>query len=175
MEQSKKILFLGFSQSGKTKILFRLVLHDDVVTIPTIGFNNEKIEISNQDIVIWDLGGRKELISYWIHYYTGVSGIVFVIDRNNDSDIKNVIEAISNMLDNEDLIDVPIAFFMNKGDLEEKVTFDTIISKVGEDKIFKHPYNVFQTTSSDEDSILEGMNWLISQFNSLDAGQTNED
>ena len=58
---------------------------------------------------------------------------------------------------------------MNKGDLEEKVTFDQILSMVGEEKIDKHSYNVFQTTSTDESSILEGLNWLVSQVKPLDA------
>ena len=41
MEENRKIVFLGYSQSGKTKILFQLVLHADVVTIPTIGCSRE--------------------------------------------------------------------------------------------------------------------------------------
>ena len=41
MEENRKIVFLGYSQSGKTKILFQLVLHADVITIPTIGCSRE--------------------------------------------------------------------------------------------------------------------------------------
>ena len=78
MEENRKIVFLGYSQSGKKKILFQLVLHADVVTIPTIGCSREE-------------------------------------------------------------------------------------------KIDKHSYNVFQTTSTDESSILEGLNWLVSQVKPLDA------
>ena len=38
-----------------------------------------------------------------------------------------------------------------------------------EEKIDKHSYNVFQTTSTDESSILEGLNWLVSQVKPVDA------
>lgn len=69
MEENRKIVFLGYSQSGKTKILFQLVLHADVVTIPTIGFNVENVEIANENITIWDVGGKKEIIPLWKNYY----------------------------------------------------------------------------------------------------------
>ena len=93
----------------------------------------------------------------------------FIIDRNNEEDLQQVVDSLSNMLDNELIANLPIAFFMNKGDLEEKVTFDQILSMVGEEKIDKHSYNVFQTTSTEESSILEGLNWLVSQVKPLDA------
>ena len=175
MEQHKKILFLGYTQSGKSKILFQLVLHDSIITIPTIGFNVENVQIENENIAIWDIGGKTEIIPLWIHYYAGISGIVFVIDRNNEEDLQQVVDSLTNMLDNELLEDIPIAFFMNKGDLEEKVTFEQIRDKVGEEKLNKHPYNVFQTTSTDEGSILEGLNWLVSQFGPSDAAHIQKE
>ena len=86
-----------------------------------------------------------------------------------------MVDSLTNMLDNELLEDIPIAFFMNKGNLEEKVTFDQIRDKVGEEKLKKHPYNVFQTTSTDEGSILEGLNWLVGQFGTSDAAHIQKE
>ena len=101
MEENRKIVFLGYSQSGKTKILFQLVLHADVVTIPTIGCSREIPPL------ILPRGG---------------GGVKFPCNNC-----------------------------------------------CREEKIDKHSYNVFQTTSTDESSILEGLNWLVSQVKPLDA------
>ena len=38
---------LGLDDSGKTKILFLLKLQEDVLTLPTIGLNCEKINNPN--------------------------------------------------------------------------------------------------------------------------------
>ncbi len=107
MEENRKIVFLGYSQSGKTKILFQLVLHADVVTIPTIGCSREISPPHPPPPLILPRGG---------------GGVKFPC----------------NSCCREEIID-------------------------------KHSYNVFQTTSTDESSILEGLNWLVSQVKPLDA------
>jgi GTPase SAR1 family protein len=42
-KQEKRILMLGLDAAGKTTILFRLQLGEDVHSIPTIGFNVEQV------------------------------------------------------------------------------------------------------------------------------------
>jgi len=45
---------LGLDAAGKTTILYRLQLGEDVHSIPTIGFNVETVEYKNISFTIWD-------------------------------------------------------------------------------------------------------------------------
>ena len=51
------IRMFGLNDSGKTKILYKLAVDEDVVTIPTMGFNVETIKFENyeKDLQIYDL------------------------------------------------------------------------------------------------------------------------
>ncbi|KAG7234403.1 hypothetical protein INR49_004811 [Caranx melampygus] len=45
--QSLHIVMLGLDSAGKTTVLYRLKFNEFVNTVPTIGFNTEKIKLSN--------------------------------------------------------------------------------------------------------------------------------
>lgn len=48
---------LGLDSAGKTTILYKFKLGDHVMTVPTIGFNVEKVHYKNVDFTVWDVGG----------------------------------------------------------------------------------------------------------------------
>jgi GTPase SAR1 family protein len=53
-----KLLMIGPSSSGKTSVLYKLKLesHIPVVTIPTIGYNVEKVKYKKFNFDIFDMG-----------------------------------------------------------------------------------------------------------------------
>jgi len=58
-----KVLLLGTDGVGKTKLLYKLKLNEDVQTLPTLGFNVETIPYKDRDIVMWDIGGMDKIKS----------------------------------------------------------------------------------------------------------------
>ena len=55
-----RILILGLDNAGKTTILYKLqneAEDEEVMTIPTIGFNVETLQYKNIKVQVWDLGG----------------------------------------------------------------------------------------------------------------------
>ena len=54
--QCKQIV--GLDAAGKTRLLYMLKLGKVEVTIPTIGFNVEILEVNGFRLQSWDLGGR---------------------------------------------------------------------------------------------------------------------
>ena len=46
-------------------------------TVPTIGFNVEKVQYKNVVFTVWDVGGQEKLRPLWRHYFnnTGVGGV----------------------------------------------------------------------------------------------------
>ena len=54
-----RISMVGLDAAGKTTILYKLRLGENVCTIPTIGFNVEEIVFQNLNMTVWDIGGQK--------------------------------------------------------------------------------------------------------------------
>jgi small GTP-binding protein len=64
----KKILMLGLDAAGKTTVLYKMQLGEAVTTIPTIGFNVERVQYKNLELSIWDVGGQDKIRTLWRHY-----------------------------------------------------------------------------------------------------------
>lgn len=66
-----RLLMLGLDAAGKTTILYKLKLGQDVTTIPTVGFNVESVTYKNVKFNVWDVGGQDKIRPLWRHYYSG--------------------------------------------------------------------------------------------------------
>ena len=64
---------LGLDAAGKTTILYKLKLNQDVTTIPTVGFNVETVTYKNVKFNVWDVGGQDKIRPLWRHYFSGMS------------------------------------------------------------------------------------------------------
>ena len=62
---------LGLDAAGKTTILYKLKLNQDVTTIPTVGFNVETVTYKNVKFNVWDVGGQDKIRPLWRHYFSG--------------------------------------------------------------------------------------------------------
>ena len=99
-EEDVRVLLLGIEESGKTTALYHLKLDEVVTTIPTVGFNVEKVE--HEDVIrgeqcctkmcIWDVGGQDKIRPLWRHYFTGSKDephmshcIAFAFDCSGDA------------------------------------------------------------------------------------------
>ncbi|XP_010131863.1 PREDICTED: ADP-ribosylation factor-like protein 4C [Buceros rhinoceros silvestris] len=76
---------LGLDSAGKTTVLYRLKFNEFVNTVPTIGFNTEKIRLSNGTAKgischFWDVGGQEKLRPLWKSYSRCTDGIIYVVD-----------------------------------------------------------------------------------------------
>ena len=56
MTQASEVLILGADGVGKTSLLYKLKLNENVKTIHTIGFNVEEINYKDKIIRMWDIG-----------------------------------------------------------------------------------------------------------------------
>ena len=57
-----RILMVGLDAAGKTTILYKLKLDENVTTIPTIGFNVETVQYKKINFTMWDVGKNFFLI-----------------------------------------------------------------------------------------------------------------
>lgn len=73
---------LGLDGSGKTTLLYKVKYNESVMTVPTVGFNVETLDMdrSSPGLTVWDVGGQKKMRPYWRHYYADTAGLLFVVD-----------------------------------------------------------------------------------------------
>ena len=75
----------GLKGSGKTTILYRLLLDEIITTIPTIGFNMETFKYNKFSFTITECGGQQPRQG-WRHYYSShnnyhpIDTIIWVTD-----------------------------------------------------------------------------------------------
>ncbi|NXT75778.1 ARL4C protein, partial [Zapornia atra] len=76
-------------------VLYRLKFNEFVNTVPTIGFNTEKIRLSNGTAKgischFWDVGGQEKLRPLWKSYSRCTDGIIYVVDSVDGDRLEEV-------------------------------------------------------------------------------------
>ncbi|MBA2711908.1 MAG: 50S ribosome-binding GTPase [Tatlockia sp.] len=84
---SVKIVFFGYRQSGKTKLIKRM-LHPELSTSfspkPTPGFVTEQINSQNIPLEIWDFSGEERYISHRSVHFEKADIAVYCVDLSDD-------------------------------------------------------------------------------------------
>ncbi|KAJ0078521.1 hypothetical protein Patl1_24520 [Pistacia atlantica] len=78
-----RVVMLGLDAAGKTTILYKLHIGEVLSTVPTIGFNVEKVQYKNVMFTVWDVGGQEKLRPLWRHYFNNTDGLLFVFKADS--------------------------------------------------------------------------------------------
>jgi ADP-ribosylation factor-like protein 4 len=116
------IVMLGLDSAGKTTALYRLKFDQYLNTVPTIGFNCEKVKVKSGQIkgvtfVVWDIGGQDKLRPLWRSYSRGTDGIVFVVDSVDEERMEEAKVELLRLIKQPDKAGTPILVYANKQDL----------------------------------------------------------
>ncbi|KAF4073912.1 hypothetical protein AMELA_G00248670 [Ameiurus melas] len=121
--QALHIVILGLDCAGKTTVLYRLRFNEFVNTVPTKGFNTEKIKLvlgtksRTAAFHFWDVGGQEKLRPLWRSYTRCADGLVFVVDSVDTErmeEAKTELHKITRLQENQG---VPVLVLANKQDL----------------------------------------------------------
>ncbi|TMW46640.1 hypothetical protein DOY81_008280 [Sarcophaga bullata] len=116
------VVMLGLDSAGKTTALYRLKFNQYLNTVPTIGFNCEKVQgmvgkAKGVQFLVWDVGGQEKLRPLWRSYTRCTDGILFVVDS---VDVERMEEAKMELMRTAKCPDnqgVPVLILANKQDL----------------------------------------------------------
>jgi len=120
--QPLHVCLLGLDSAGKTTALYRMKFDQYLNTVPTIGFNCEKIrgtvgKAKGVSFLVWDVGGQEKLRPLWRSYTRCTDGIIFVIDS---VDLERMEEAKMELMRTAKCPDnqgTPLLILANKQDL----------------------------------------------------------
>lgn len=116
------VVMLGLDSAGKTTALYRLKFDQYLNTVPTIGFNCEKVKgttgrAKGISFLIWDVGGQDKLRPLWKSYTRCTDGIVFVLDSVDEERMEEAKMELHKMAKNPENSSVPVLVLANKQDL----------------------------------------------------------
>ncbi|XP_034046679.1 ADP-ribosylation factor-like protein 4D [Thalassophryne amazonica] len=122
--QSLHIVVVGLDMAGKTSLLYQLKLKEFVDTIPTKGFNMERIKVStgnskanNTTFQVWDVGGQEKLRPLWRSYTRRTDGLVFVVDASEMERLEEAKVELHRITRSAENQGVPVLVLANKQDL----------------------------------------------------------
>lgn len=115
---------MGLDNAGKSTALYRLKTGQYCETIPTIGFNCEKIrgrtaKTDRVTFTIWDVGGQERVRPLWRTYAKSAQGILFVLDSADSDTLEEAKVELEQMLKYTDNPPIPILVLANKQDLPD--------------------------------------------------------
>mmetsp|Transcript_35784 Transcript_35784/g.41740 ORF Transcript_35784/g.41740 Transcript_35784/m.41740 type:complete len:177 (+) Transcript_35784:55-585(+) len=156
-----RIVMVGLDAAGKTTVLYKLKLNDVVTTIPTIGFNVERVEYKNLKMTIWDIGGQDRLRPLWRHYYENTNGIIFVVDSCDKLRMKTARDEIEKMMAEPSLRDAKLCVYANKQDMPNALGASELIDALALRNL-KQQWFVQPTSAVSGAGLYEGLDWMAS-------------
>jgi len=113
-----RVVMLGLDAAGKTTILYKLHIGEVLSTVPTLGFNVEKVQYKNVVFTVWDVGGQEKLRPLWRHYFNNTDGLIFVIDSLDRDRIDRAKEEFGSIINDPFMRNSAILVFANKQDMK---------------------------------------------------------
>jgi ADP-ribosylation factor 6 len=155
-----RVLMLGLDGAGKTTILYKLKLKQNIATIPTVGFNVERIDYKKMRFNVWDVGGQNRIRPLWRHYYTGTQALIFVVDTNDKDRLEEVSQELSRIIQDREMKDVVLLVFANKQDLQHALTPVEVTEKLQLAKLKHRHWYVQPSCATTGEGLVEGLTWL---------------
>eukprot|EP00112_Aurelia_sp_Birch-Aquarium-sp1_P003472 Seg1389.12 transcript_id=Seg1389.12/GoldUCD/mRNA.D3Y31 product="ADP-ribosylation factor-like protein 16" protein_id=Seg1389.12/GoldUCD/D3Y31 len=127
-----QILVLGAEGTGKTLLLKRIqnLIQDvsdepqgfDTVpsTVPTIGTNIVTAVFNRKKFNFRELGGAMAPI--WKNYFNESNAVIFMVDTTNNFQVSAATVLFMDVLNSDNLADLPILLVYNKMDLHSSLT-----------------------------------------------------
>jgi len=159
-----RILMVGLDAAGKTTILYKLKLGEQVTTIPTIGFNVESVEYKNINFTVWDVGGQDKIRPLWRHYFLNTDAIIFVVDCNDRDRVMEARNELHRMLGEDELANSALLVFANKQDLPNAMNAADVTDKLGLHSLRQRNWYIQATCATSGEGLYEGLDWLSVQL-----------
>ncbi|MCJ1448620.1 MAG: ADP-ribosylation factor, Arf Arf6 [Stictis urceolatum] len=174
-----RLLMLGLDAAGKTTILYKLKLDQDVTTIPTVGFNVETVTYKKVKFNVWDVGGQDKIRPLWRHYfsgrrqtdtirydengeliYIGTQGLIFVIDSSDRNRIEEARQELHRIILDREMKDALLLVFANKQDVEGAMSPQEVQERLKLSQLKDKIWYVVPSCATTGEGILEGLAWV---------------
>ncbi|CAD8125178.1 unnamed protein product [Paramecium sonneborni] len=160
--QKPQLIMLGLDAVGKTTILYKLKLGDIESIVPINGYNFEKIQIKQFDIISWDIGEPDKIRVFWKPFFQKSDGLIFVIDCSDKERMCEAKEELHKLLLDTLLVDLPTLIYANKQDLSQMSPSD-LASELNLQK-FSNNWHIQPCCATTGEGVENGLKWIQEQL-----------
>ncbi|XP_072966288.1 uncharacterized protein [Typha angustifolia] len=160
---------LGLDAAGKTTILYKLHIGEVQSTIPTIGFNVEKVQYKNVMFTVWDVGGQEKLRPLWRHYFSNTDALIYVVDSLDRERIGKAKQEFEAIIKNPFMLRSIILVFANKQDMKGAMSTAEVSEGLGLHELKNRIWHVQGACALSGDGLYEGLDWLTTTLKQIQA------
>jgi len=125
------VVMIGLDGAGKTTALYRMKLDQYLNTVPTIGFNCERVQgtvgrSTGLTFLVWDVGGQEKIRPLWKSYTRCTDAIIFVLDSADHHMLDEARMELHKTIGYQDNKDIPLLVLANKQDLPGAISEEEI-------------------------------------------------
>ncbi|KAF5450890.1 hypothetical protein F2P56_031206 [Juglans regia] len=175
-----RVVMLGLDAAGKTTILYKLHIGEVLSTVPTIGFNVEKVQYKNVIFTVWDVGGQEKLRPLWRHYFNNTDGLIYVVDsldRERIGKAKAEFQVASSSSSDKQqaivkdpfMLNSVILVFANKQDMKGAMTPMEVCEGLGLFDLKNRKWHIQGTCALRGEGLYEGLDWLAGTLKEMRA------
>ncbi|KAI3783887.1 hypothetical protein L1987_42976 [Smallanthus sonchifolius] len=168
-----RVVMLGLDAAGKTTILYKLHIGEVLSTVPTIGFNVEKVQYKNVMFTVWDVGGQEKLRPLWRHYFNDTNGLIYVVDSLDRERISKAKAEFQAIINDPFMINCVILVFANKQDMKGAMAPMEVCEGLGLFELKNRKWHIQGTCALRGDGLYEGLDWLASTLKDMKAASTS--
>lgn len=162
-----RVVMLGLDAAGKTTILYKLHIGEVLSTVPTIGFNVEKVQYKNVQFTVWDVGGQEKLRPLWRHYFNNTDGLIYVVDSLDRERINRSADEFKQIIDDPLMRNSAVLVFANKQDLPNCLSPAEVCEAMGLLQMKGRKWHVQSTVATRGEGLYEGLDWLATTLKSM--------
>ncbi|EPS60330.1 hypothetical protein M569_14475, partial [Genlisea aurea] len=155
-----QVVMLGLDAAGKTTILYKLHIGEILSTVPTIGFNVEKVQYKNVIFTVWDVGGQEKLRPLWRHYFNNTDGLIYVVDSLDRERLRKAKEELETIIKDPFMLNAVILVFANKQDLKGAMTPSEVCQGLGLYDLKNRKWHLQGSCALKGEGLYEGLDWL---------------
>ncbi|XP_076656334.1 ADP-ribosylation factor-like protein 13B [Halictus rubicundus] len=171
-EKTIILLIIGLDNAGKTSVLNRISGESDRNVLPTIGFRTVSLKYKSYTVKIYDIGGSPQIRSLWTKYYSGIHGLIYVVDASDISRLTENRVVFGELVSHECISGKPILLLANKQDISGSIDELDLVENLDVEHVantMKCPTRVEICSSTERESQLKddsigiknGYKWIL--------------
>lgn len=162
-----RVVMLGLDAAGKTTILYKLHIGEVLSTVPTIGFNVEKVQYKNVVFTVWDVGGQEKLRPLWRHYFNNTDGLIYVVDSQDRERVAKAATEFKQIVEDPLMRHSAVLVFANKQDMKGALTTAEVCEALGLPALKGRKWHVQGSIAIRGEGLYEGLDWLANTLKGM--------
>lgn len=158
--KDSRVILLGLDAAGKTTILYQMNLGENIVTLPTVGFNVETVQYKNVNFTVWDVGGQDRIRSLWKHYYQNTDALIWVVDSCDHERMEMACEELHKVLSDDLLQDAKVLVYANKMDLPGAYSVNQVADAMKITRLRQKDWHIEACCGTNGEGLYEGLDSL---------------